>query len=63
MAYHLATTLNHAKDWWFFLRHRPSTGLAFASAPTACAPRALDDLRLSLVARHHRAFIALDLIG
>src|SRR6185503_18892057 len=60
---HLSTTLNHAKDWRFFLRHCPSTGFAFASAPTAFAPRALDHLRLSLMTGHYIGFIALHFVG
>src|SRR5712671_5421154 len=60
---HLSTTLNHAKDRRLFFLHRPSTGFAFAAAPTAFALLALHHLRLSLMTGHHRGFIALHLVG
>jgi hypothetical protein len=63
MNHYLSTTLNHAKDWRFFSRHRASARLAFASASSTFSLRALDHLGLSLVACHHIGFITLDLIG
>jgi hypothetical protein len=63
MNYHLSTTLNHAKDRRLFFLHRPSTGFAFASAPTAFSLFALDHLRLSFMTGHHIGFIALHLGG
>src|SRR5216683_282003 len=59
----LTATLNHAKDRWSFLLHCASTGFAFASTSTAFAALVLHHLWLSLMARHHIGFIALDLVG
>jgi hypothetical protein len=59
----LTATLNHAKDRRSFLLHRASAGFAFASTSTAFSALALHDLGLSLMARHHIGFVALDLGG
>src|SRR5215813_8378410 len=59
----LTATLDHAKNRWSFLLHRASAGCAFTSTATAFSSLALHDLGLSLMARHHIGFIALDLVG
>jgi hypothetical protein len=59
----LATTLNHAKDRRFFFLHRAAAGFAFASASTAFALLAFDNLGLPLMAGHHIGFITFDFIG
>src|SRR2546426_319278 len=38
---HLSTTLNHAKDWRFFLLPRASAGFFFLSTPTGLLSPAL----------------------
>src|SRR5262249_38557398 len=63
MDHDLTATLNHPKDWWSFLLHRASAGCRCPPTSTAFAPLPLPDLGRSLIARHHRGFVPLALVG